>query len=117
MNFSIDTLSFVLGCYQVQYNFPKFESRWRNIRTAVEMENSTMKSVDMFCTTLCCVLFPFILDVRLVDVPAGVTQEEGRTGFLIRLPSEVPVLIFLARSIQPFLPLVDREVEFRVLTI
>ena len=26
-----------------------------------------------------CVVFPFILDVRLVDVPAGVTQEEGRT--------------------------------------
>ena len=24
-----------------------------------------------------CVVFPFILDVRLVDGPAGVTQEEG----------------------------------------
>ena len=31
------------------------------------------------------VVFPFILDVRLVDVPAGVTQEEGHTGFLIHL--------------------------------
>ena len=28
----------------------------------------------------------FILDVRLVSVPAGVTQEEGHTGFLIHLP-------------------------------
>ena len=61
--------------------------------------------------------FPFILDVRLVDVPAGVTQEEGHTGFLIHLLSAVLALIFLARKIQPFLSLVDREVEFCVLTI
>ena len=33
-----------------------------------------------------CDVMPFILDVRLVDVPAGVTQEEGRTRFLIHLP-------------------------------
>ena len=58
----------------------------------------------------------FILDVRLVDVPAGVTQEEGHTGFLIHLPSAVLALIFLARRIQPFLSPVDREVEFCVLT-
>ena len=57
-----------------------------------------------------CVVIPFILDVRLVDVPAGVTQEEGHTGFL-HLPSAVLVLIFLARKIQPFLSLVNREVE------
>ena len=64
-----------------------------------------------------CPFFPFILDVRLVDVPAGVTQEEGHTGFLIHLPSAVLALIFLARRIQPFLSLVNREVEFCVLTI
>ena len=52
----------------------------------------------------------------LWDVPAGVTQEEGLTGFL-HLPSAVLALIFLARRIQPFLSLVDREVEFSVLTI
>ena len=51
-----------------------------------------------------------------LDVPAGVTQEEGHTGFLIHLPSAVHALIFLARRIQPFLSLVDREVEFCVLT-
>ena len=34
-----------------------------------------------------CVVIPFILDVGLVDVPAGVTQEEGGTGFLIHLLS------------------------------
>ena len=53
----------------------------------------------------------------LIDVPAGVTQEEGHTGFLIHLLSAVHALIFLARRIQPFLSLVDREVEFCVLTI
>ena len=63
-----------------------------------------------------CVVIPFILDVRFVDVPAGVTQEEGHTGFFY-LPSAVLALIFLARRIQPLLSLVDRGVEFCVLTI
>ena len=52
-----------------------------------------------------------------LDVPAGVTQEEGHTGFLIHLLSAVRALIFLVRRIQPFLSLVDCEVEFCVLTI
>ena len=52
-----------------------------------------------------------------MDVPAGVTQEQGNTGFSIHLFSAVLALIFLARRIQPFLSLVDREVEFCVLTI
>ena len=52
-----------------------------------------------------------------LDVPAGVTQEEGYTGFPIHLLSAVRALVFLARRIQPFLSLVDREVEFCVLTI
>ena len=51
-----------------------------------------------------------------MDVPAGVTQEEGHTRFLIHLPSAVRALIFVAGRIQPFLSLVDREVEFCVLT-
>ena len=50
-----------------------------------------------------------------MDVPAGVTQEEGHTGFLIHLLSAVRAFIFLARRIQSFLSLVDREVEFCVL--
>ena len=54
---------------------------------------------------------PFWISSSL-DVPAGVTQEEGHTGFLIHLPSAVRALIFVARRIQPFLSLVDREVEF-----
>ena len=60
-----------------------------------------------------CVVIPFILDVRFVDVPAEVTQEEGHTGFL-HLPSAVLALIFIARRIQPSLSLADREVEFCV---
>ena len=47
-----------------------------------------------------------------LDVPAGVTQEEGHTEFLIHLLSVVHALIFLARRIQPFLSLVDHDVEF-----
>ena len=68
--------------------------------------------------TLCVCVFsshPFWTSSSL-DVPAGVTQEEGHTGFLIHLPSAVRALIFVARRIQPFLSLVDREVEFCVLT-
>ena len=52
-----------------------------------------------------------------LDVPAGVTHEEGHTGFFIRLPSAVRALIFLARGVRSFLSLVDREVKFCVLTI
>ena len=35
-----------------------------------------------------------------LDIPAGVTQEEGQTGFFIHLPSAVRGFIFLARRIQ-----------------
>ena len=62
-----------------------------------------------------CVFIPLILDVRRVDALAGITREESRTGFL-HLPSAVHALIFIARRIQPSFSLVDREVEFCVLT-
>ena len=53
-----------------------------------------------------------------MDVPAGVTQEEGNTGFSIHLLSAVLALItFIARRTQPFLSLVDREIDFCVLMI
>ena len=65
---------------------------------------------------VCVFVIPFILVVRLVDISAGVTQqEEGYTGFP-HLPSAVLALIFVARRIQPFLPFVDRKVECCVLT-
>ena len=52
-----------------------------------------------------------------LDVPAGVTQKEGHTGFFIHLLSAVGALMFLARRVQTFLSLVDRVVESCVLTI
>ena len=54
-----------------------------------------------------CVFFPSILDIKFVG-----RTSRGHTGFLIHLPSAVRALIFVARRIQPFLSLVDREVEF-----
>ena len=51
-----------------------------------------------------------------MDVPAGVTQEEGHTGFL-QLPAAVLALIVLARRIHSSLSLVDRQVKFCVPTI
>ena len=63
-----------------------------------------------------CNIIPFVLDIRFVDVPAGVTQEGGNTVFF-HLLSAVFALIFLARRIEPSLSLVDREVELCLLTI
>ena len=59
-----------------------------------------------------CVSLPFILDIKLVG-----RTGRGYTGFLVHLPSAVRALIFFARRIQPFLSLVNREVEFCVVTI
>ena len=70
----------------------------------------------VLCEKVCVCVFTSHPFWTSMDVPAGVTQEEGHTGFLIHLPSAVRALIFVARRIQPFLSLVDREVEFCVLT-
>ena len=39
-----------------------------------------------------------------LDVSAGVTQEEGHTGFVIYVPSAVHAFIFLARRIRRSFP-------------
>ena len=62
-----------------------------------------------------CVFFPSILDIKFVGRTSR-GHTEGHKGFLIHLPSAVRALIFVARRIQPFLSLVDREIEFCVLT-
>ena len=49
--------------------------------------------------------------------PPPFVELVGHTGFFIHLPSAVRALIFLARRVQPFFSLVDREVEFCVLMI
>ena len=73
---------------------------------------------DTHCiNTLCvcvCVFFPSILDIKFVGrTSRGHTG--GRSHRIFNPPSRA--LIFIARRIQPFLSLVDREVEFCVLTI
>ena len=56
---------------------------------------------------MCVFSSQFILDVKFVG-----STSQGHTRFFIHLPSAMLALIFLARRIQPFLSLVDREVEF-----
>ena len=64
------------------------------------------------CVCVCvCVVIPLILDVRFVDVPAGVIQEEGHTGFLIHLPSAVFALIF-TREKDSAIPFPRRKSNF-----
>ena len=52
-----------------------------------------------------------------LNVPAGVTHEEGHTGFFIHLPSVVRTLIFVVRRIKDSAIPFPREVEFCVLMI
>ena len=65
----------------------------------------------MFCV-LCVFSSHLFWTSSSLDVPAGVTREEGHTGFLIHLPSAVHAFIFLAIRVEPFLSLVAREVIF-----
>ena len=69
------------------------------------------------CVCVCVFSSLSFLTPSSLDVLAAVTQEEGRTGFLIHLLSAGRASIFLARRIHPFLSLIDRKVEFCVLTI
>ena len=88
------------------------------LRTVINVLTFFVPDWGMLRRSRCVCVFsshPFWTSSSL-DVPAGVTQEEDHTGFLIHLPSAVRALIFVARRIQPFLSLVDREVEFCVLT-
>ena len=93
-----------------------FSTRFSCENLAVEDFVTLLKNIVDVCV---CVVFSShsFWTSSSLDVPAGVTQEEGHTEFLIHLLSAVHALIFLARRIQPFLSLVDREVEFYVLTI
>ena len=56
------------------------------------------------------------MDVRLWTYQPGSHRRKVTQGFLDLLPA-VSAFIFLARKIQPFLSLVEREVGFCVLTI
>ena len=76
------------------------------------MSCPTLEEFQTGCFCSCCFLPILSGHTSSLDVPAGVTQEKGHTGIFIHLPSAVRTLVFLARRIQPFLSLVDREVEF-----
>ena len=79
--------------------------------TSVNREKMYLVFLSM---SAACVLYVFsshsFWTSNSLDVPAGVTQEEGHTGFLIHLLSAVRALIFLAKRNQQFLSLIDREV-------
>ena len=64
-----------------------------------------------------CVVIPFVLDVKLWTYQPGSHNRRKVTQGFLSLLSAVIALIFLAKNIQPFLSLVEREVEFCVLTI
>ena len=82
------------------------------VNVSVQYNGGLLSDIILLTQYYCvCVFFPFILDVKFVGRTSW-----GHTGFLIHLPSAVHAFIFLARRIQPFLSLVDREVEFCVLT-
>ena len=63
-----------------------------------------------------CAFFPFILDVKFVGCTSR-GHTGGRSHRISHPPSVVHAFIFLARRIQRFLSLVDRDVEFCLLTI
>ena len=56
---------------------------------------------DQDCVCVCFFSSHSFWTSSSLDVPAGVTQEEGHTGFLIHLLSAMHALIFLARRVQP----------------
>ena len=93
------------------------EDKFQTVEILLSLLQYSIHGILLYFEPSVCVFssHPFWTSSSL-DVPAGVTQEEGHTGFLIHLPSAVRALIFVARRIQPFLSLVDREVEFCVLT-
>ena len=80
-----------------------------------DADHLKLAEIIVFVYCCVCVVISLIQDVRLVDAPSGVTQEEGHTGFH-HLPPAVLALTFLTTAIQPPLSLVGREVEFCVPT-
>ena len=85
--------------------------------TILKPTNHRRVSTDRLNRVCVCVFFPFILDIKFV----GRTRrghKGGRSHRISHPPSSaVHASIFLARRIQSVLSLVDRHVEFCVLTI
>ena len=74
---------------------------------------NTDQVLCMWCVVCVCVVIPFILEVRFVNVPCtmhhapcsrgGSHRRRGHARFLFHLLSAVLALIFIARRIQPLL--------------
>ena len=62
-------------------------------RPAFSATNS-VEPMPLMIVCVCCLPIYSGYQAWLVDVPAGVTQEEGHTGFLIHLPPAVLALFF-----------------------
>ena len=77
----------------------------------MELRNKVAAGASL-CVRVCVFSSHSFWTSSSLDVPAGVTQEEGHTGFFIHLLSAVRALLFLARRIQPFLSLVDHKSNF-----
>ena len=73
------------------------------ISVRVQCHGGSFPDILVLTIIVCVLPFHLFWTSGLWDVPARVTQEEGRTGFL-HLPSAVLALIFLARRIQPSVP-------------
>ena len=84
-----------------------------NIGNTTSVNREKMYLVFLFMSAACvlCVFSSHSLwTSNSLDVPAGVTQEEGRTGCLIHLLFAVRALVFFARRNQTFISLIDRKV-------
>ena len=78
--------------------------------------NSVNIILSIFSVCVCVSFLPIHSrhQARWTYQPGSHRRKEGHTGFFMHLPSAVRASIFLARRIQPFLSLVDREV-YRIL--
>ena len=121
---SLKPRPFVQPCFVLRYSMHAIAPTATRSYLATVLDVSLFLIIDsldvsLFPSVCVCVCFLPIHSghqVRWTYQPES-SQEEGHTGFFIHLLSAVRALIFLARRIQPFLSLVDREVEFCVLTI
>ena len=85
---------------------------WRPLGTVVDtFHRLVYASLPQHIQCVFCVFFPSILDIKFVGRTSRGHTGGSHTGFIIHLLSAVRALIFLAKRIQPFLSLVDREVE------
>ena len=69
--------------------------------THIIMISGGISFLALVCVCVCVFSSHSFWTSSSLDVPAGVSREEGHTGFLVHLLSAVRALIFLARRIQP----------------